>query len=224
MNSRSRSAAQILVALLLLGCTSSEPPQSAVPTSVASGVANASTSTTSLSGEAFRATISSLRDQLDLLRDLYAIPIDLPFLEPGEDCPVTAVGDAFPDVVAQTYGEGPVYATLGSWDGTIALNDTVIHEGWYIAKVLWSVDASYTGGVLIRGRQLDGGGALLFSPDEAAPTGRQLVQLYLGPATAPADQAARFGPGGIQFRHPGCYGVQVDGDEIHDVIVFRVVD
>jgi len=137
------------------------------------------------------------------------------------------VGDALSGVVAQTYGDGPVYATLGSWDGTVGMYDNTEHQGWYYAKVLWSVLPEYTGPVLIRGRQLDGQHALLFGPDEPSPTGKQLTELAFPPGTAREDQAARFFPSAVLVASPGCYGLQVDslvdGEPRRDVIVFEAI-
>lgn len=157
-----------------------------------------------------------------VLLQLHHSPLDLPFLDPEDKCPVTEVGSEL-EAVAQTYGAGPVYATLGSGDGSVAVDDTLEYGGWHYVKVLWSARRSYEGPVVIRGRQLDGGNALFFSPDEPEPTGLQLVSLSFPPGTVRGNREARFFPTTTLVSEPGCYAFQVDGDGFRDVIVFRAV-
>jgi|FLYL01.1.fsa_nt_gi hypothetical protein len=184
--------------------------------------------TTTVGRSTFPATTTSTRQVASAEEQLrlHSLPIDLPLIE-DKICETTPVGNALADVVAQTYGKGPVYATLGSWDATVTLTSEDRFQGWYYVKVLWSVASEYTGPALIRGRQLDGEHVILFGPDEATPTGRQLVELIITPGSAPAGQSARFYPGTMLLPGPGCYGLQIDslanGEPVRDVVVFQAV-
>jgi hypothetical protein len=150
---------------------------------------------------------------------LYERPLELPLLEPDEDCPRSEVGDAI-EGVAQTYGEGPVYATLGTWDATISLAETggPGPGDWYYVKVLWSVEGDYDGVVVVRGRQLDGAGAILFAPDEHEPSGQHLTALAFPAGTG---TNARHFPTAVLLYQTGCYAFQIDGPDFTDVIVFE---
>jgi hypothetical protein len=210
------ATAAVAGSLLLVGCS----PSSSGETSTTEMATTATASTTSSSSTTLAApSDEGLQEELDLHR----VPMSLQYIDAGEECPVTPVADELSGVVAQTYGAGPVYATLGSWDGTVQTLDALVSNGWFISKVLWSVDPMYTGPVLIRGRQLDGGGALLFAADDPSPY-RQLVELSLPAGEPTRDQAARFIASGITYAQPGCYGVQVDGVGFSDSIVFLVTD
>jgi hypothetical protein len=84
--------------------------------------------------------------------------------------------------------------------------------------VLWVVDPSFHGAVLIRGGRLDGTESLRFGRGrEPAP------QLRL-----PLEQSNMTGgwdnyPSYTRLRAAGCYGYQIDGTSFSKVIVFRAV-
>lgn len=230
MGIRRSLALWVAIALVLTACTgdggrstdtTTDDPADVAPTSVAASPTTAPTSTT-IQAETSTTRSFSLGDRLAL----YSIALDLPFVAEGE-CEPTQVGDALPGVVAQTYGDGPIFATLGTWDGTIEMDDNTEYQGWYYAKVLWSVLPEYSGPVLIRGRQLDGQHVLLFGPDEPVPSGRHLTDLAFPPGTAQENQAARFFPSAVLVASPGCYGLQIDslvnGEPHRDVIVFKAI-
>lgn len=156
----------------------------------------------------------------------------MPYLDEGAECDVTRVGDALPDVVAQTYGKGPVFATPGTWDGTLPLDDASMEGDRYAVKVLWSVTDDYHGPVLIRGRQLDGPHVTLFVPP--APgfpevrewEGTELTQMFFPSSEPPDGQVARFYPTSALIPQPGCYAFQVDAlvrRNYRDVIVLEAV-
>lgn len=215
MKQRWRWATAVIAGtLLLVGCS----PTSSGETST---TATATTTTASATSTSSTALATPADEGLEEELGLHGVPMSLPYIDAGGECPVTPVADELPGVVAQTYGVGPVYATLGSWDGTVRTSDAVVSNGWFVSKVLWSVDSAYTGPVLVRGRQLDGGGALLFAADDPSPY-RQLVELSLPAGEPTRDQAARFVASGLTYAQPGCYGVQVDGIGFSDSIVFLV--
>ncbi len=83
----------------------------------------------------------------------------------------------------------------------------------------WSSAPSYTGPVLIRGRQLGGPGAVGFGEGRVPYDELQLLAQGM---------SAPRGPGGgrewlsfTRVRSPGCYAYQVDGTSFSTVVVFR---
>lgn len=94
-----------------------------------------------------------------------------------------------------------------------------VGSAWLGAQVTWRADRSYSGPVLIRGREVgDGGGAVGFGEGHVPYDELQLLH---------SGQGAPGGPGRTWFtftrvRRPGCYAYQVDGTGFSEVIVFRV--
>jgi hypothetical protein len=75
-------------------------------------------------------------------------------------CPVKGVPRVRPEVraVAFAYGKGPVFVGLGTGDGVVRYTvDTKAHNGWYYYKTLWAIAPSYTGSVVITGKELGEG-------------------------------------------------------------------
>ncbi len=85
--------------------------------------------------------------------------------------------------------------------------------GWAGTKVLWTVP-TYTGAVLVRGRQLDGAGDVGF---DIGPgwTNRVLPEIRLVGPEYGLHPAATF------VRTPGCYAYQVDTLRSSYLIVFE---
>jgi hypothetical protein len=122
-------------------------------------------------------------------------------------------------------GSGPAYAALG----TEAITSPAVfyyadaqhfggggatNQGWGGQKVLWFVNPSYQGLVLVRGRQLDGSHEMRFGQ----PPQQQLeLDTTLGGGPWP-----NF-PSYTRLQAPGCYAYQVDGANFSDVIVFQAV-
>jgi hypothetical protein len=84
--------------------------------------------------------------------------------------------------------------------------------------VLWVVDPSYHGAVLIRGQQLGGTESVRFG------VGRVPAQQL----RLPLEQSNTTGgwanyPSYTRLRAAGCYGYQIDGTSFSKVIVFRAV-
>jgi hypothetical protein len=89
---------------------------------------------------------------------------------------------------------------------------------WGGQKVLWVVDPSYHGSVLIRGRRLDGTEPVRF--DGGREPARQLR--LLPPPGNTTGGWANY-PSYTRLRAAGCYGYQIDGSSFSKVIVFRAV-
>ncbi len=94
-----------------------------------------------------------------------------------------------------------------------------IGSAWRAGRVQWVAAPSYRGPVLIRGRRLDGTGAVGFGEGRVPDDELQLLA---------SGQQAPTPPGGgrawlsfTRVRVPGCYGYQVDGTSFSRVIVFR---
>lgn len=98
------------------------------------------------------------------------------------------------------FGPGPVYLS-----GQLT---------WYAGQVgLFLISPAYGGAALVRGHRLDGSGGFPF----ASPSGEL--------ALAPASQSGRWRLAQTSLRQsvaPGCYGIQVDGDGLSEVIVFAI--
>lgn len=79
-----------------------------------------------------------------------------------------------------------------------------IDRSWGGQKILWAVDPTVTGVVLVRGRRLDGFGELAFED----PPQADLVLNARGYEGQPGGW--RDSPGFTRVRAPGCYAYQVD--------------
>jgi hypothetical protein len=84
-----------------------------------------------------------------------------------------------------------------------------IGSAWLGARVSWTAARSYSGPILIRGRQLAGPNAVGFGEGHVP---YDELQLRAG--------ASRSWPSFTRVRSKGCYGYQVDGTSFSEVIVF----
>jgi hypothetical protein len=165
-------------------------------------------------------------------------PLDLPSVGPGEACPVSptrrfAPGAGFTGPI-EAVGAGPVYVAAGSsairmspgQDGSAA------GSGWLEQKVIWVVDRSYVGGLLLRGGRIDGPGEIRFlhylgavGYTDGAGDGKrhpELAYVRGGLSAAGSDTLSSY-PSGIFVDEPGCYAVQVDGVGFSETLVFRAL-
>ena len=155
-------------------------------------------------------------------------PLHLPTIAPGAPCPTTAekrVNDNFG--IAQ--GDGPVYATSGAdaiaakaifhyADAQHFWQDNAHTSNWGGQKVLWFVNPDYQGLVLVRGKQIDGPHAILFSDNYGeVPTPQYVFDTTSG--GSPWANSISY----TRLQAPGCYAYQVDGANFSDVIVFWAV-
>ena len=120
-------------------------------------------------------------------------------------------------------GPGPVYAILGE-RATLGASFRPSEWGlgrWGGQKVLWYVDPSYRGRVLIRGRKLGGWEWMRFDrgtiPASELRIDRTETVSWEG---QPAGSRGR--PSYVRVRAPGCYAAQIDGTTFSRVVIFRV--
>lgn len=158
-------------------------------------------------------------------------PLTLPVLPAGARCPLSAArrfapGGGFSKSFTAV-GEGPVYLTGGplvSFDYPPARDSAYAGSGWGGQKVIWAVDATYTGPLLLRGGQIDGGNQLRFDHYlgavgyvGGAGDGKPYPEL----AYPQAPPGLRTYPSAVRMQAPGCYAIQVDGTTFSSTIVFK---
>ena len=152
---------------------------------------------------------------------LIARPMRLPKVNPGAACPVSGVTERSPVVQAadaRGLGKGPLYPItfyIGE-NATVRLGE-IGEEGLHEIKVVWATSAGYKGPVVVRVGRIDGqgrGNVRLFY-DSTATRGDAVV---FPPSEFPTDF-----PSSTNVSGPGCYAYQLDGADLEEVIVFRVV-
>jgi hypothetical protein len=129
-------------------------------------------------------------------------PLALPHVSVAGRCPVTE-------------GRGPVKPR----GPTQLAVSPLIGSSWRGGRVTWASAPSYTGPVLIRGRQLGGPGAVGFGEGRVPYDELQLLASGTG-----APRPAGGGRAWLSFtrvRSAGCYAYQVDGTNFSSVAVFR---
>jgi hypothetical protein len=160
-------------------------------------------------------------------------PLRLGVVPNGEACPVSPArqfpaGAGFSDPFSAV-GSGPLYLA-GSDDDPATVTMSASRGRWLEQKVIWVVDDSYSGALLLRGRRLDGAGELRFTHylgavgyAGGAGDGKRHPELaYVRSGlNAEADSALTSYPSGIHVTSPGCYGIQVDGVGFSDTLIFR---
>jgi hypothetical protein len=149
----------------------------------------------------------------------------VPRIAPGAACPVSHPGnfDFGRSGVGRGLGPGPAYPIFGG-EPPRALLDFVspdesnIFAGsrWGGQKVLWFVEPRYRGPVLVRGRRVDGRGAVRFDEGVVPPREMRIGLPVRG-------DPVRDRPSYTRLLGPGCYGYQIDGVGFSRVIVFRAV-
>jgi hypothetical protein len=137
-----------------------------------------------------------------------------PTLGPGEACP-TARGRVVNADFGPAIGRGPVYAAALGTDGVleIAPAENFDSHEWAGQKVLWVVDKSYDGPVVIRGQRLDGPGIVRFDEGDVPPA---LISIGAGGG----GYYWRNRPSYTRVQGPGCYAWEVEGDGFAYPIVF----
>jgi hypothetical protein len=130
-------------------------------------------------------------------------PLKLPNLQPGGTCPVSAQQDfaSQPGNKLPGYGFGP---------GPVFLSgQTQWFSGVY---ALFLVSPAYSGKVVVRGHQLDGTNGMPFRGQQG--DGNITI--------APSSPGQWRQSDAVVSGAPGCYGLQVDGDNFSEIIVFSV--
>jgi hypothetical protein len=105
-----------------------------------------------------------------------------------------------------------------------AATDERFEDGLLRLKTLWVSIGDYSGPALVRGRQLDGPGELLFTSSGSDP-GPEL-RFPAGPTGVWAGgygDGARFLPSLTHVPGPGCYAWQVDSPDFSYTVVFEVM-
>jgi hypothetical protein len=148
-------------------------------------------------------------------RALAARPVQLPKVPAGSECPITPTTQ-FPSGTGALAGTGPVYAV-----GNVIAYGARLSDGIFPAKVLWVAAADYPGPALIRGRQLDGPGAVFFSNSRRVTELR--FELDTRVRAGASDQGWRYLPSTVNVEGPGCYGMQIDGPGWTATIVMRAL-
>lgn len=148
-------------------------------------------------------------------------PLQIPSIDAGSVCPATAANGTLGEhgnldaPTSPAFGPGPAYPALAGEEGHAVLTYLAGwgYEGWDGTKLLWTVPG-YAGPYVVRGRQVDGPGALRF--DQGPNWSNKLHEelRLVGPLTL-LNPAATF------LTSPGCYGYQVDGRGFSYVIVFE---
>jgi hypothetical protein len=177
------------------------------------------------------------------LHKLEARPLVLPVVQPGAECPVGPVTNiaAAHGGSPLMYGNGPVYATSGQRGGT--------SWGTWMG-VMYVIDPSTTGQVLIRARDLQTGEAIVFDSFKfsvsgtwvAIPAGTAHGSDSLLGGTLPVHKYPELVidpsvPSGLPHTWPawgalvgysnqasGCIGFQVDGPDFTEVYVVNEAD
>ncbi|HCI79266.1 MAG TPA: hypothetical protein DHW02_06225 [Ktedonobacter sp.] len=161
------------------------------------------------------------------LQMLQQRPLHLPVLAPGAACPTSPEKRIDPRL-GIVQGNGPAYATIGTETIT---SPAIFHyadaqhfangvdtQGWGGQKVLWFINPSYHGLVLVRGHQLDGTHEIGFDNASSPQIMHQLViDTSVGGSPWPNSS------GYTRIQAPGCYAYQVDGTNFSYVIVFEAV-
>ncbi|HLH74102.1 MAG TPA: hypothetical protein VKX96_12520 [Chloroflexota bacterium] len=149
-------------------------------------------------------------------------PLKLRTLTPGASCPVS------PNSTAggfKVMGNGPIYLIR---QGPIHFRETSrVTDGWYFEKSPWLSSPTYDGPALIRGRQLDGPNVLRFQRSGPETTGdlpELRFPIQTGISSPDLQPGWRFQPAALGIRAPGCYGIQIDGLNFTETIVFVAVD
>jgi hypothetical protein len=143
-------------------------------------------------------------------------PMHTPMIAYGARCPVARPAtrvDFAAFGLARGIGPGPAYP-VGWADGAIRFSwrrTDVDARMWGAAKVLWFVDPSYDGPVLVRGEQIDGPYRVRFERGRIPS-----AELRLAAGT-------RARPSLVRIRKPGCYAFQIDGLSFSRSIVFRAL-
>ena len=154
---------------------------------------------------------------------LLARPLRLPTVPAGGACPVSGVTVRSPvaqQADARGLGTGPLYpiAFYAGEDATLRLRgQTPDPDGLYEVKVVWASTGRHRGPVAVRVGRIDG-------------PGRGFVRLYYDKGASRGDAVvfplAEYPsdfPSGTWVSGPGCYAYQIDGVDLMEVIVVRVV-
>lgn len=214
----------LLVSCLVLVTTACSPMSSVQP-GPTKGSPTVSVQSQPITGNFALQTSIAQPDFQALLRR----PLHLPHLAVGATCPTSPEKRVSSDFgIAQ--GNGPAYATIGTEaitspaifhyaDAQHFDNGNANNQGWGGQKVLWFVNPSYQGMLLVRGQQIDGSHEMRFSGGFGDQPLSQQLALDTTLGGSPWPNTASY----TRLQAPGCYAYQVDGANFSDVIIFQAV-
>lgn len=222
----------ILLLVFLAGCASNGPSSNNATTAAGtvtapSQKASKATSTTASTSSTATTIPSSSNSTTGSLENK---PLNLPSVGAGGTCPVSQIRSAVVPGRQYTLGNGPVYLVVSNATPTLQyvaapfIGDTNSVLGG--TRSIWAINPDYQGPVLIRGQQLGGNNPLRFNGGlgqvNSNPQGTEpiLKDLHLNGQQAQNSSWASF----VTFTRlqaPGCYGIQVDGQNFSEVIVFQ---
>jgi hypothetical protein len=164
---------------------------------------------------------------------LEARPVRLPALQGRAGCPVGSATPV-PGAADAGLGEGPVVLVGPGTDrGELIFDQVTVRNAAGISvaagseqQVLWYVQPGYEGPMLIRGEQLDGRQVLGFTGGlglNAGGDGLSMQRDLRIVANALLGTPWQSWRAGVVVPGTGCYAVQVDGVDIHEIIVFHAV-
>lgn len=155
--------------------------------------------------------------------------IHIPTLAKGKPCPIT--NDNVLPYFGFTGTNAPItagYTDLPFTKIPTPVVGKISNEDWLSQKVLWVIQKSYEGPILIRGRQIDGTYALRFNGGlnqmysttslDAAPLLTELRLLGSTQYDSPNGWASN-----TRVQAPGCYIYQIDGLNFSGYFIFRAV-
>lgn len=148
-------------------------------------------------------------------------PLHLPTVAPGAACPISPR-----QTIARStsgVGSGPIYPThVDPWSVPFPPpeNSIAFGTGWSVDKTPLMRKKTFKGPFVVRGRRIDGQGALGLS----GPGGRRPFEaLQFVAGRSAAEVAGLTGwPTMVWLSAPGCYALQIDGQTFSRVVVFRV--
>jgi len=163
------------------------------------------------------------------LQTLLRRPLHLPVVAANASCPTSPEKKVQPSF-GITQGNGPVYATIGTevitspavfgyTDAQHFEAGEADNQGWGGQKVLWFINPSYQGLVLVRGHQVDGPHEMRF---DDGLSGRPLAQQLVLDTTLGGTPWPNHGSY-TRLQAPGCYAYQIDGANFSYAIVFQAV-
>ena len=195
-------------ALVLVGCGTDFPTETAQPTVVPT--APQATSSSVVAPAASPSTSDPWMGLETALR--------LPTVPAGQACP-RASGRIVSPAFGEALGDGPVYPVGLGADGVLHV---VAASAGYLQKVLWVASPAYLGPVLIRGGRIDGPGGVQFSAGQAVPAPE--FRLDQATATSEGEEPGwREWPSSTYVPSPGCYAYQIDGAGFTKIVVFEAV-
>ncbi len=189
---------------------------------------------TSTAGAPVQPTPTTLANAWHLLEQR---PLLVPPLPPNKICPITH-GQVLPytgfapghAIVSPGPGgtDLPFYspATLSRYP--LVSGTPIPNSDWYHQKVVWFIQPSFTGPILIRGHQIGGPHSLRFTGglSEQNYTGDPLAEPLLPELQIMGSPDADY-PNGwgsdTRAQTPGCYIYQIDGTNFSGYFIFQTV-